>query len=345
MRCVRIILLFWVVPAYASCFLPFLETVTPILYSEDRIHWKSEYLNDTPLYKINDLQSFPYRIQWMVSDLSSPNSEIRLEMKKNRIIHSRNNWYDLYVLTLDVFLFHPSYRNILMKAAEVLPNRGTIIDLGASSGIASTYFLHHSPNRYASLVEAPEFKGFFEIAKRRLATLKKTFRRRFQLVYSKLGGRMTKLPTWKGEGAFLNHILYTLKSQVDRVATLKALWHRLKDNAVVVVNEPLFLSESTDTRDFYKEWLGNVFIEAASLRPPSTEFEFVFLYAFSNRLLSSMIWGTQKQQTYNEIDEDAWIKTFWLGGFKTKSIESTYDGFSRFFILQKASPYNLYGSW
>lgn len=298
------------------------------LKTEDKVYWPSAYLNRRPLNELPRAKA-KERIRAIVAAIYESESAIGLEL--DRVYRERQardrTWLNDYFRAYEIFYFSPRYLDLAARIHEKLPTNGSILDLGSGTGGLSGILADAAPFRHMTLLDH-EFA--MTIARERIAVLFSGQDGRFAHVPFYLGPRVADLPGQNlFDGAVINHALYPMGAHTKRAA-LNAVRKRLKPGTPLIINEPL--REMAIQPGRHREWLTQILEGSIDGGSPHTEYDIAVITAMcSGRMTQLARVGSVMQPMLTELEHE---ELFAETGFRIVRKESTYDGFSRMWVLQ-----------
>ena len=297
------------------------------LMSEPRVFWKSQYLSSVPFNALPKDKA-KARAREIIAAIYEPKSAIGLELDREFASRQREGsaWLNDYYRSYEIFYFSPRYIRLASAIHDNLPQVGAFVDLGSSTGGMSGILADSAPGRRMTLVD---HKRAMTLSRDRMGALFPGKEGRFTHVDLYLGPKSELPGEEMYDGAVINHALYPLGPNT-KLAALRALQKRLKPGATLVINEPL--KEVATLPGRHREWLTEVIEDAVTEGSPHTEFDIAVLTAMcSGRMTQITQLGSIMLPMLTENEHDALFASV---GWKTIKKETTYDGFSRMWVLK-----------
>ncbi len=299
------------------------------LLLERPVQWKSTQLSTGPLVR-TDVAAAKARVREIVEAIYDPQSHIGKELDEHlrgELLNTKSNWIRDYYRAYELFYYSLPYLDVVRRVHDKLPPDGTILDVGSGTGGLGQLLVVAAAGRSVSHVDHELALG---IPKQRLAELFPDEEGRVHFIPHYINP-LTPIPTDRHyESAVLNHTLYAMLPSTKRAA-LNGIRARLKPGGTLVVNEPL--RETAGTEAQYRAWMTHVMEQAFVNGSPHSEFDVAMVMAMaSGRATKSLRGGMPLQRALmTEAEHEAMFRE---AGFTVESKESTYDGFSRLWVLR-----------
>jgi len=283
----------------------------------DSFWWPSQYLRARPLEGAN-------RCIEIIEEMRKPGSLILQELESNvgnlTAILNPEFWNQYFIAYDKLVAFNPPYRELLTLAADFLPRRGNILDLGSGTGNFSLALALHSPDRKFTLVDQSRTGLNLAGAK---------FRARNHDGIETVERSLTAPESFpKADGAVLNNVLYSIPAPEQKLALMKRIGDSLSSGGRLFLNDPL---PTTADGAFYGQCFTHIALGAASQKSPMTEFDLAVLTAANLQLTVSE--GKSHQSLFYG---NAQMKELIAAcGLRLVSDRPTYVGVTHAYFIQK----------